>query len=142
MDIKGFGLQAYDKFNNLLAGLERGTTKLLGIDEILQYASRRPNELGFEGEHRGAGDALRHLLLAAEMQRQHPWLAQPLLYGHEYLTNMLQGQKAEEREQDVANNQLGFGLGQQAMSRDDVERLALMSLKNARMLPQQDEEYK
>ena len=127
--------EALGKFHDLLAGLERGVTRGLGINEILDYASRRPQELGYTDDHRGRGDALRHILLAAELQRTHPHLAKPLLYGHEFLTNTLQGQLTEEREQDLENNRIGLQLGQLARSRPEVERLALKGLPKAKILP-------
>lgn len=126
-------------FHNLLAAGERGALYGLGLDNTFKYAAKRPGELGYTDDHRGQGDALRHILLAAELQRQHPYLAKPLLYGHEYITNMLQGQPAEEREQDVNNNDIGLQLGQLASTmgwdRPKVEQMALTGLPKAKTLP-------
>jgi len=126
------------KFHNLLAGMERGVTWSLGLNDTLDWASGAPERLGLLDEHRGKGDALRHILLAAELQQKHPMLAKPLLYGHEFGTNMLQGQRSDEREQDLMNNQIGLQLGQLAAAKNwtraDLERMAMQALPKASVL--------
>lgn len=135
--VQDAGGQALGKFHNLLALLEYGALGGLNLSDTYKYATKRPLELGLEGDHRGQADALRHILLAAELQRTHPYLAAPLLYGHEFFTNTLQGQPSEEREQDVYNNEIGLQLGKLAKNRQDVERMALIGLKKAKVLPEQ-----
>lgn len=132
LNLPGYSL---GKFHNLLAAIEHVGLSTMGLRDTLNYASNRPIELGYEGDHRGEGDAMRHILMAAELQRTHPLLAKPLLYGHEFVTNTLQGQPAEEREQDLYNNNIGMQLGQLANSRSDVERMARIAVKKAKILP-------
>lgn len=140
--IQDFGGAALGKFHNFLAALERAGLYGLGLTDTVDYAVNRPKELGYTEDHRGSGDALRHILLAAELQRTHPYLAKPLLYGHEFVTNMLQSQPAEEREQDLANNEIGFGIAKEAQSRQDVERLAQERLGKAVVLPTTYDQYR
>lgn len=125
------------KMHNLLAAMERGGQHILGIDEITDYATQRPGQLGYHDENRGQGDALRHFLLAAELYRTNPRLAPFLLGGHEFITNTLQSQLSEDREQDLYNNEIGRQIGLLSSSREDVERRALMALPKARVLPEQ-----
>lgn len=120
-----------DKFNDALHSLEQKGANLLGVNEILDYAANAPGALGYKGDNDGPGDALRHLLLSAELYRTRPTLAPLLLGGHELGTNVLQGQSAESRKMDLFNNELGRVIGQRAKSRAEVEALAKQALSEA-----------
>lgn len=132
------GPNIFDYSNDSLAGLEKFAGDMLGVTDILNYAGGRPVEMGYQGVNRGKADALRHLLLSAELQRQHPMIAGPLLFGHEYVTNLLQGQREDDRNQDLHNNALGREIGRKAKTRDEVERMArsLVDEGRARILPE------
>lgn len=123
-----------DWIHHGLASAQEGLGGLLGIGDAMRYASKRPRQLGYEDERAGSGDALRHLLLAAELRRTHPWLATPLLYGHEAI-NYLQGAEPREIRQDLRNNKIGQEIGRMAGSRDDAEQLAIARLKEATIYP-------
>jgi hypothetical protein len=107
--------------------VEHLVARAVGASEPIDYAERRPSELGFP-DSGGEEKALRHLLLAAELHRSHPWVADPLLYGHEYLTNTLTGQPLDVRYKDLSNNAMGKYIGQRSTSREDVERWARAAL--------------
>jgi len=132
------GPNIFDYSNDSLAGLEKFAGNLLGVTDILNYAGGRPVEMGYQGVNRGKADALRHLLLSAELERQHPMIAGPLLFGHEYVTNLLQGQREDERNQDLRNNELGRSIGRKAKSREEVESMArsLIDRGEASVLPE------
>lgn len=140
--VYGFGGQALGKFHNLIAAAERGVSNVLGITDALDYASKRPGQIGYGyDDHRGAGDAMRHILMSAELHRTHPRLAGPILWGHEFLTGTMHGQPSEEREQDLYNNAIGAQIGQIARSRDDIERMAKIAMPKSRILPPDDYRY-
>ena len=65
-------------------------------------------------------------------------IAGPLLFGHEYVTNLLQGQREDERNQDLRNNELGRSIGRKAKSRAEVESMArsLIDRGEASVLPE------
>lgn len=117
----GNGPSVFDYGNDLMAAGERQVTGLLGMNETLDWAAK---SRGYSGLSGGKGDAMRHILLSAELQRSYPRLAGPLLYGHEYVTNVLQGQTADDREQDLYNNQVGRDIGRKAKSREEIEQMA------------------
>lgn len=124
-----------DKFNNGLSVLEKHGADMLGVRDLLRYSDSRPSELGFADDPGGGGgpeDAVRHLLLSAELHRTRPMIANLLLYGHELGTNILQGQSVEDRNQDLFNNNLGRDIGLKAKSREDVERLVLDAVKSGK----------
>lgn len=123
-----------DKFNDALHALEQKGANLLGVNEILDYAGSAPAALGYKGDNDGSGDALRHLILSAELYRTKPTLAPILLSGHEFGTNVLQGQSEESRKMDLYNNELGRAIGQQAKSRAEVEALAKQALSKAMII--------
>lgn len=125
-----------DQFNDFLADREKQVANWIGVGPAMQYASSRPAELGYTDDHRGEGDALRHLLLAATLQQKFPRFASPLLWAHENITNVLQGQRPEEREQDTFNNKLGLQIGRQAQTPQQLEQMAtgLLKLGQARVL--------
>ena len=125
------GPSIFDYGNDAMAMVERMITKKIGIDETLDWASQ---DRGYQGDSRGKGDAMRHLLLSAELQRVHPMLAGPLLYGHEYVTNVLQGQRRDDRDQDLHNNRLGREIGRKAKNRDEIERMARETLESGRAM--------
>ncbi len=123
-----------DKFNDALHALEQKGANLLGVNDILDYASQRPAALGYKEDNDGPGDAMRHLLLGGELYRTHPALAPVLLGGHEMVTNVLQGQSLEARKMDEFNNQLAEQIGRQAKSRAEVETLAKQMLPKAMII--------
>ena len=130
----------YDYFQQApLFPVEKAVSTLLGVDpNLYSYVSERPSQFGFEDstpESKGYEGALRHLLLAGELERRNPRVAGPLLYGHEFLSGTLYGQPAEYREMDLYNNMLGRELGRQAKSREHLELLALTNLHRARTVP-------
>ena len=117
---------------------ERGFARALGIDPALfDYASRRPFEFGFEDAPKGKrdfGDALRHLLISAELQRTSPMFAAPLLYGHEFISGKLHGQDPNAERMDIFNNAIGREIGKKAKTRQEVELQALLALPKAMTL--------
>lgn len=130
------GPNVLDYSNDTLAGLEKRITGALGVQDVLDFASSAGEAYG--DASRGKGDALRHVLLSAELQRTHPMLAAPLLFGHEFVTNMLQGQRADDRDMDLKNNAIGRDIGRRAKSREEVERMARDVVENGgvAILPQ------
>lgn len=122
-------------------GVEAVVARTLGVDpEIFKYASRRASQFGFEDEahrghpgwapgNKGYQSAIRHMLLAGELERTHPRLAGPLLWGHEYITGI--AQEPVMREMDLINNALGRELGRRAKSREELELLTLINLPRA-----------
>lgn len=110
--------------------VEKAVTRALGLGDVLDYAERRPSELGYP-DSGGDEKALRHMLLAAELHRTHPYLANPLLYGHEYVTNVLQGQPLDVRAKDLHNNALGAYIGQRSTSREAAEAWAQTAMPAA-----------
>lgn len=118
---------------------ERLAALLLGVDDILVYAATRPAQLGIKetAELPGADDyedALRHILLAAELHRLHPKLAGPLLNAHESITGTLQGQSKDQLDMDLFNNEIGKQIGLLSKSRKEVELRALIALPKAKVL--------
>lgn len=131
---KGPGPTWRDHFNDTLFKLEKAGSKLLGVRDIVNYASNAPERLygKEEGDNSGGrGDALRHLLLSAELHRTHPTLAPIILNGHEYVTNVLQGQSSAARHMDIFNNKIGREIGLKAKSRSEVEKMALEAMPKA-----------
>jgi hypothetical protein len=126
-----------DKIHVGIAKVQERVGKLVGVDDIMQYAAKRPKELGFKGDSDGTGDALRHLLLAGEMHRTNPMLADTLLYGHEGV-NILQGARLSAVEQDLYNNKIGKEIGRIATSRKHLEELAISRLRDTKILPSED----
>lgn len=114
-----------------LPSAEDMVMKGLGTHEPMQYAIRRPADLGYSEGDQGPYKALRHLLLSAELHRTHPYLANPLLYGHEYLTNTLTGQSQDVRYKDLYNNSLGKYIGQRSTSRAESEAWAQAAMSHA-----------
>lgn len=110
--------------------VEKAITTALGANGLVDYAERRPSELGYP-DSLGAEKALRHMLLAGELHRLHPWLADPLLFGHEYISNVFHGQPIDVRGKDLFNNSLGKYIGQRANSRQDVENWAQAAMSHA-----------
>lgn len=115
---------------------ERGVMRLLGINpETVDYAIERPYGLGFQASSPGEknqADALRHILLSAELYRKNPDVADAVLNAHEQLSGRLHGQDPRAREMDLHNNALGREIGQVATSRAEVEALALKALPRAK----------
>lgn len=115
---------------------ERGVLGLLGIEtDVIDYASARPSMLGFPDSPRGEktqADALRHILLAAELHRKNPNMADAVLNAHEHLSGRLHGQDPRAREMDLFNNEIGKKIGKVARSRAEVEALALQELPRAK----------
>lgn len=107
--------------------VERAVTRALGVQSALDYAQGRPAALGYP-DSLGTEKALRHLLLAAELHRTAPRLADPLLYGHEYGSNVLHGQSLDVRYKDLHNNALGKYIGQRSRTRADAEAWAQAAL--------------
>jgi hypothetical protein len=115
---------------------ERGVMRMLGINpKTVDYAIDRPYELGFqtppEGE-KNQNDALRHILLSAELHRLNPNVADTVLNAHEQLSGRLHGQDPRAREMDLFNNEIGKEIGKTATSRAEVEALALKALERAK----------
>ena len=119
----------HNYLNKALVSTEKSIAGMLGISDVLDYASRRPRELGFEKETGGQADALRHLLLAGELQRTSPVLGPLLLWGHEHVTNFLQRETLEDVNQDDVNNLLGMAIGKRGSSRNDVEQMSLAAMR-------------
>lgn len=119
--------------------VEKAVSTLLGVDpRLYDYASERPSQLGFADDvpdSKTYEGALRHILLAGELQRMNPKVAAPLLYGHEYLSGSLYGQDAPFREMDLYNNELGRELGRKAKTRQELELMALNNLYRAKVVP-------
>ena len=117
---------------------ERGISGALGVDpSLFDYVSRRPSEFGFEYAPKGKrdyGDALRHMLLSAELERTNPLIAGPLLYGHEFISGVMHGQDPKARQMDLFNNQLGRSIGKTAKSRQEVELQSLLNLPKSMTL--------
>lgn len=111
---------------------ERGVLNMLGIDrEVIDYASVRPAMLGFPDAPRGEktqGDALRHILLSAELHRTNPDVADAVLNAHEHLSGFLHLQDPRAKDMDLHNNAIGKEIGKVATSRAEVEALALKAL--------------
>lgn len=127
----GDGPNMFDYGNDLMATAEKTVSKTMGLGEVMDWATK---SRGYQGDSRGKGDAMRHLLLSAELQRTHPMMAGPLLYGHEYVTNLLQGQRSDDRAQDLHNNNLGRDIGRRAKSRDEIERMARETLDSGKAM--------
>lgn len=115
---------------NLTYPVEQAITKILGVQPALDYAQVRPSQLGYP-DSLGEEKALRHILLAAELHRTAPRLADPLLYGHEYLTNTLTGQPLDVRYKDLQNNSIGKYIGQRTTNRADAEAWAQAAMPAA-----------
>lgn len=120
--------------------IEKAISTTLGVDpRLFDYASERPSQFGFDddnpAEGKGYGGALRHMLLAGELQRMNPNVAAPLLYGHEFISGNLYGQDAIYRDMDLYNNALGRELGRKAKSRQELELMVLNNLYRAKTVP-------
>ena len=128
----GFGFDDYDNLKGAaIWNTEKAISRMLGVDpSLLEYVDRRPSEFGFEDSN-PYGDALRHLLLAGELQRMHPSVARPLLWGHEHISGRLYGQPERFRNMDLENNEIGLFLGNRAKSREALENQALLMLPHA-----------
>lgn len=126
MDIK-------NEWHKLLASAENKLAKTLGFGDILEYASKRPSELGLGHlkEVSPEYDTLRHLLLGARMIQEYPRLGPVLLQGHESLTGRLHGEDPAESYGDTINNTQGMELGRLYPSRDALELQALLALPKA-----------
>lgn len=106
---------------------------ILGVHDTVKYAMRRPSEIGVTwggSGKRDYEDALRHILLAAELKRTRPLLAEPLLWAHEVSGDIL-GQSKEAREMDDYNNKLGVAIGRKSKSVADSELQSLNALPRA-----------
>ena len=99
---------------------QKMAANLFNVMETTDYAAERPYQLGLPMEPNGRGDTMRHLAWAAEMQRQHPWLAGMVLNGHEVL-GMVQGQPLAEARHDLGVNRVGRAIGTRSQSRADTE---------------------
>lgn len=125
-------------FDGLLEQLQRagqfvhdGTMRAMGLKDLLDYAEQRPSQIGLTWRpgQKDYEDAMRHVLMAAEMQREHPVMARPILWAHE-VNGDLWGQSADARKMDDWNNALGVMIGRNAKSRQDAEIQALNALPN------------
>lgn len=121
-----------DSISEGVAKVQEHVGKLVGVDEVMGYAAKRPKELGIQDDRYGAGDAMRHLLLAAELHRLHPRIADAILYGHEGI-NILQGADLSATQQDLYNNKIGKEIAELSRSRHETEQLAISRLRDAKI---------
>ena len=104
--------------------VEKMVAGTIGARGAIDYASKRPSELGME-DGPGPEKTLRHLLLSSELHRTQPsTVADVLLLGHEFVSGTLHGQDAVDRERDLRNNALGKRIGKVSKSRIDQEAWA------------------
>jgi hypothetical protein len=124
----------FTRFRNFLSDVEEHLGQKLGLNTITEYAHNRAEDLAGASYTEGAAvdeiKTLRHLLLAGELVRTHPTIAPMVLNGHEYVTNVLQGQATQTRHRDLFNNALGMKLGAVAKSREELETMALNAIKS------------
>ena len=121
-----------DDFNDALYDAERAIADFAGFGDILTYADKRPGELGYKNPHRGSHDAVRHMLLGGRLQQRYGNLTGLILSGHEYGSNVLQGQDSASREQDILNNDFGQGLGRTTKTAEELESAVAAAMKRGR----------
>lgn len=135
-------LNKWDAYHRGLSNVEYGTANMLGLGPTWDYADTRPAAIGVQGPQAGGyPDALRHLLLAGELQRTHPVLAGPVLWAHENISGFLHDQDTDDKAMDTFNNDLGRRLGQQSGSRQELELKALNALPTAWTLSPLNQRY-
>lgn len=123
------------KVGHTLHSVENFITSKLGVKEDLDYSDRRSTELyGEDKDKYSKTDPARHILLSAELHRKHPVLADPLLFGHELVSNKLSGEAQDEIDQDLANNRLGKLIGSVSKSRAETEWLTKKAMPGASYL--------
>ena len=122
-----------DDLNDWIGRQENSVAKLGGFNDILEYADRRPAELGYNNPHRGDADAVRHMLLTAKLGQRYGDTGGRVIAGfHENVSNVIQGQDPESARQDTLNNQAGFNLARKGQSDRDLEANVRRAMANGR----------
>ena len=113
-----------------------------GMSDIISSSSNLPLQYyPADTEHNGAGDAMRHLLLQAQLtQKYGEFPAKAISYAHEYLAP---GQPKAERAMDLSNDVLGRQIGNQAKSQADIIKMSQDAIANnkAMTLPPGEDGY-
>jgi hypothetical protein len=123
----------YEDLNNIRYNVERFLAQSLGVQDTLDYANKRPEELGIRGSSGGRADRARHLLLSSRLHREHPNTAHIGLELHEHQGDLEQVRQSlsghdedaartrAETAQDRLHNKMGKTLS--SFSQDETETL-------------------
>lgn len=123
----------YEDLNNIRYDAERFLAQSLGVQDTLDYANKRPEELGLRGSSGGRADRARHLLLSSRLHREHPNTAHIGLELHEHQGDLEQVRQSlsghdedaartrAETAQDRLHNKMGKTLS--SFSQGETETL-------------------
>lgn len=85
--------------------------------QVLEVASEEARQSGLPGLHNGPGDAVRHIVGAAELRRRGgAWYAWTILQANERDGTHIRNQPADLAAMDDANNAIGLAIGGRAQS--------------------------
>jgi len=102
--------------------------EIIGLGSEVKFATETGEKYFSENEqHNAKGDAMRHLLLQAQLTQKHgEKTAKAISWAHE---NILDGQSSVEREMDTFNDELGREIGKKAKNKNEMTRMALEAIK-------------
>jgi len=102
--------------------------EIIGLGSEVKFATETGEKYFSENEqHNAKGDAMRHLLLQAQLTQKHgEKTAKAISWAHE---NILDGQNSVEREMDTFNDELGREIGKKAKNKNEMTRMALEAIK-------------
>src|SRR6478672_8537241 len=99
---------------------------------ITRQAINEAAQSNLPGKEGGPTDAYRHLLWTGEMTRRYGEdTARAFGNFHEYIEGPIRGQRPEHKAMDLANNEVGYGIGRNASSWNDVVRLAREAMQKS-----------
>jgi hypothetical protein len=103
----------------------------LGMGDEVKFAATIPEKYYPASEqHNGPGDAMRHLLLQAQLQQKYGELpAKAVGWGHE-LVGTITGESPAEKEMDDYNDALGRKIGAEASDKADMAWRAMQAIKS------------
>jgi hypothetical protein len=103
----------------------------LGIGDEVKFASTIPERYYPASEqHNGPGDAMRHILLQAQLRQKYGELpAKAVGWGHE-LVGTIMGETPSEKTMDDFNDALGRKIGSTAKDKADMTWQAMQAIKS------------
>ena len=119
-----------DKAARLVRKGQYGLAKMVGLGPEVEFATEIPEHYYPANEqHNARGDAMRHILLQAQLANRSPMLAKAVGWAHENLSGP---QGDAEKAMDEYNDRIGREIGLKAKDKADMVYQALQAVDSRR----------